>query len=101
MAHALLGISYRNLGETSLATESTRKAYELRERSEREKLTIESFYYQIVTGDIGKGASPMNSGRSAICVILCRRPTSAASTWFSGNTISAGRSPRGPPPRTG
>jgi len=55
MAHALLGMSYRNLGESSLATQSTQRAYELRERvSEREKLTIESFYYQIVTGDMEK-----------------------------------------------
>jgi eukaryotic-like serine/threonine-protein kinase len=55
MAHALLGMRYRNLGESSLATQSTQRAYELRERvSEREKLTIESFYYQIVTGDMEK-----------------------------------------------
>ena len=48
-------MSYRNLGETTLAAENTRKAYELRERvSEREKLTIESFYYQIVLGDLEK-----------------------------------------------
>jgi eukaryotic-like serine/threonine-protein kinase len=55
MAYASLGNSYSNLGETSLGAENTRKAYELRERvSEREKLYIESHYYQHVTGDLEK-----------------------------------------------
>jgi eukaryotic-like serine/threonine-protein kinase len=43
MAYVSLGRSYDNLGETSLAAENTRKAYELREQvSEREKFYIES-----------------------------------------------------------
>ena len=47
----------RNLGETSLAAENTRKAYELRERvSEREKFYIESHYYVICHRRPGKGA---------------------------------------------
>jgi len=55
MAYASLGTSYGNLGETSLAAENTRKAYELRERvSEREKFYIESHYYSVVTGDLEK-----------------------------------------------
>ena len=54
-AYGLLGVSYDNLGETTLAAENTLKAYELRERvSERERLTIESFYYQLVLGDFEK-----------------------------------------------
>ena len=49
------GRAIRILGETSLAAENTRKAYELRDRvSEREKFYIESHYYQIVTGDLEK-----------------------------------------------
>jgi DNA-binding winged helix-turn-helix (wHTH) protein/tetratricopeptide (TPR) repeat protein len=55
MAYARLGTCYLNLEEPSLATESTKKAYELRERvSEREKFYIESHYYQVVTGDLEK-----------------------------------------------
>jgi tetratricopeptide (TPR) repeat protein len=55
MAYATLGADYSNLGETSLASENTKKAYELRERlSEREKFYIESHYYQYVTGDLEK-----------------------------------------------
>jgi serine/threonine protein kinase/Flp pilus assembly protein TadD len=55
MAYADLGVSYANLGETTLAAENTRKAYELRERvSEPEKFYIESHYYHIVTGDLEK-----------------------------------------------
>ncbi len=55
MAYALLGTCQRNLGETSLAAQNMRKAYELRERaSEREKFEIESDYYNSVTGDLEK-----------------------------------------------
>jgi tetratricopeptide (TPR) repeat protein len=53
MAYVLLGESYENLGESSLAAENIRKAYELRERvSEQEKLYIESDYDLFVTGDL-------------------------------------------------
>jgi DNA-binding winged helix-turn-helix (wHTH) protein/Flp pilus assembly protein TadD len=55
IAYAGLGTTYYNLGETSLAAQNARKAYELRDRvSEREKLSIESLYYQVVTGDLEK-----------------------------------------------
>jgi eukaryotic-like serine/threonine-protein kinase len=55
LAYASLGISYSNLGETSLASENIRKAFELRDRvSQREQLSIESYYYLDVTGDIEK-----------------------------------------------
>jgi eukaryotic-like serine/threonine-protein kinase len=50
MAYARLGTNYFNLGEEARAIESTRKAYELRERaSEREKLYIASHYQDYVT----------------------------------------------------
>ena len=55
MAHARLGMSYRNLGETTTGAENMRKAYELRERaSEPERFYIESHYYQIVPGNLEK-----------------------------------------------
>ena len=55
MAYASLGLTYLNIGESSLAAENTRKAYELRERvSEREKFSLESLYYESVTGDLEK-----------------------------------------------
>jgi serine/threonine protein kinase/Flp pilus assembly protein TadD len=55
MAYASLGTNYYNLGETRQGAENTRQAYELRERvSEREKLYIESHYYEFVTGDLEK-----------------------------------------------
>jgi serine/threonine protein kinase/Tfp pilus assembly protein PilF len=54
-AYAGLGMCFAVLGESSLAAEDSRKAYELRDRvSEREKLRIESNYYLNVTGDIEK-----------------------------------------------
>jgi eukaryotic-like serine/threonine-protein kinase len=53
MAYASLGTSYNNLGETSLAAENIRKAYDLREHvSDREKFYIESHYFQFVTNDL-------------------------------------------------
>ena len=53
MAYLRLGQSYQPLSELTRAAESTRKAYELRERtSEQEKLEISSFYELIVTGNL-------------------------------------------------
>jgi Tfp pilus assembly protein PilF len=55
MAYAMLGPAFRNLGENSLATQSTKKAYDLRDRvSEREKFYISSHYEMLVTGDLLK-----------------------------------------------
>src|SRR5271165_6465736 len=55
MAYAILGTMYHNLGEKDLASENTRKAYELRTRvSEWEKFYIESHYHHFVTGDLEK-----------------------------------------------
>jgi serine/threonine protein kinase/tetratricopeptide (TPR) repeat protein len=55
MAYASLGTSNHHLGETTLAAENTRKAYELRDRvSEREKFYIETHYHEFVTGDLEK-----------------------------------------------
>jgi serine/threonine protein kinase/tetratricopeptide (TPR) repeat protein len=54
-AYSLLGVGYHNLGQLNLGAESTRKAYELRERvSERERFGIETSYYNFVIGDLGR-----------------------------------------------
>jgi DNA-binding winged helix-turn-helix (wHTH) protein len=54
MAYARLGNCYRLVGEPTLAAETTRKAYDLRERvSELEKFYIESHYYQ-TAGELEK-----------------------------------------------
>ena len=55
MAQLRLAITYFNLNEPSLAFQGFRKAYELRDRvSERERLTIESYYYAFATGELEK-----------------------------------------------
>ncbi|MDE3136218.1 MAG: protein kinase [Acidobacteriota bacterium] len=55
MAYAALGTAYVTLGETSLAAENTKKAYDLRDRvSEQEKFYISSHYDWLVTGDLLK-----------------------------------------------
>ena len=54
-AYSALGITYSNLREPGLASESLQKAYELRERvSEREKFRISANYYLLVTGELEK-----------------------------------------------
>jgi eukaryotic-like serine/threonine-protein kinase len=54
-AHAQLGISYSDLGESVSATASTTEAYRLRDRtSEREKLFITALYDRQVTGNLEK-----------------------------------------------
>ncbi len=58
IAYAALGNAYNNLGEDGLAAKNTRRAYELRQRtSERERLYIESHYYEFVTGDLTKATT--------------------------------------------
>jgi len=55
VAYLVIGFRYWTLGESSLANENIRKAYELRGGvSEREKLWIESLYQRAVTGDLNK-----------------------------------------------
>jgi len=53
IAYDQLGGAYGSIGETALAVENTRKAFELRGRaSELEKLNIEADYYWGVTGNV-------------------------------------------------
>jgi serine/threonine protein kinase/tetratricopeptide (TPR) repeat protein len=53
MAYAVLGMGYWNQGQSGLAAENIRKAFELRGRvTEQEKLIIEADYYSIVTGNL-------------------------------------------------
>jgi eukaryotic-like serine/threonine-protein kinase len=53
--YALLGIIYSNIGESSLAAENMRKAFDLRNRvSEQEKLALEPAYRKVVLGDLEK-----------------------------------------------
>jgi len=55
IASAYLGIAHGNLGRTTLADESLKKAYDLRDRaSEREKYFISTFYYSMVTEELEK-----------------------------------------------
>jgi serine/threonine protein kinase/tetratricopeptide (TPR) repeat protein len=54
-AYGALGVIYGDLGQTARAREYIAKAFALRERtSEREKLRIAAFYYDWVTGELGK-----------------------------------------------
>ena len=80
MAYARLGTSYANMGESTLAAESTRKAYEMREGvSEGEKFYIDSHYYQVVIGDQEKPVKCINSGPKPIREIGVRcRPCSTS-----------------------
>jgi Flp pilus assembly protein TadD len=60
VAYSELGFSHSSLGESKLASENMRKAFELRERtSEYEKLLIEAHYYFIGTGDLEKAQRTM------------------------------------------
>jgi len=53
LAYAWLGLSYANLGESSVAADYNRKAYELRDRtSEAEKYFITSRFHKAVTGNM-------------------------------------------------
>jgi serine/threonine protein kinase/tetratricopeptide (TPR) repeat protein len=55
MAHALLGLWYSVIGESTLSAESTSKAYRLRGRtSDRERFFITTVYDRQVTGNLEK-----------------------------------------------
>jgi eukaryotic-like serine/threonine-protein kinase len=55
VAYARLAQSYANTGQSALATENIKQAFERRERaSELEKLYISSHYYEIASGEIDK-----------------------------------------------
>src|SRR3989449_10231451 len=55
VAYARLGQAYNNTGQSALASENTRQAFERRERaSELEKLYISTHYYANVTGEVDK-----------------------------------------------
>lgn len=57
-AYQDLGFAYGNLSESTLSSNAIQKAYELRDRvSEQERLSIESAYYFIVTGNLEKSRS--------------------------------------------
>jgi eukaryotic-like serine/threonine-protein kinase len=57
MSYRAMSAIYGNLNEDERAAENARKAYELREKvSERERFSIEAFYYQTVTGELEKAA---------------------------------------------
>jgi len=53
MAHAMLGRMYGDTGESALAAQSTKRAYEFRNRaSDRERFFIVASYDAVVTGDL-------------------------------------------------
>ncbi len=62
IAYVGIAISYSNLNEAGRAAENARKAYDLREKvGEWERLTIESTYYAIATGELEKAAQVFES----------------------------------------
>ena len=57
-AYSGISFAYSNIGESTLAAENARRAFDLREgASEREKLLIEESYYGVATGDLMKERS--------------------------------------------
>jgi serine/threonine protein kinase/tetratricopeptide (TPR) repeat protein len=55
VAYTILGVTYNNVGEISLATENLGKGFELRKRaSESERYSISGLYYSLVTEETNK-----------------------------------------------
>ncbi len=55
IGYTILGVTYNNVGELSLAAENLRKGFELRERtSENERYSISGLYYSLVTEETNK-----------------------------------------------
>jgi eukaryotic-like serine/threonine-protein kinase len=84
MAHSHLGRCYANLGESVLAAESIRKAYELRKRaSDREQFYITVNYQRQVPGNLQKA-------REAAELWAQTYPRDATSHGTLGGTIDQG-----------
>ncbi len=63
VAYKEVGISYYTVGELGRASEYYAKAFRLREHaSERERLSITSFYYENVTGELEKAVQTYKAG---------------------------------------
>ena len=93
-AYASLGVSYYALGESNLAAENVRKAYELRERtSERERLSIESSYHMYVTGNLEKARKYANFGRKPIREMTHQQTFLASSIAFWDSLSLPSRGP--------
>jgi tetratricopeptide (TPR) repeat protein len=85
MAYARLGTNYFNMGQDTRAIESTRKAYELRERaSEREKLYITSHYQDYLTRNTEAARTTYELWPARIRGTMSLRPTLGFCTRFSG-----------------
>ncbi len=79
LAYGALGSAYTNLGESNLAQENDRKAFELRgEVSERERLGIEAGYYWNVAGDL-------EEARDAYELLVQTYPRDSAAHFNLGN----------------
>ena len=79
VAYGGLFAAYGNLGESNLAQENAKKAYELRgETSERERLGIEAIYNWGVTGDLEKA-------RDAYELLLRTYPRDSSAHFNLGN----------------
>ncbi len=62
IAYVGMSTSYSNLNEAGRAAENAQKAYSLREKvTEWERLTIESIYYALATGELEKAAQVLES----------------------------------------
>jgi Flp pilus assembly protein TadD len=61
-AHAMLGIGYSVVGESTLSREHMRKAHELRDRvSDRERFGIVTLYHRDVTGNLQREEETLQS----------------------------------------
>ncbi len=79
VAYGALSAAYTNLGESNLAQENVKKAFELRgEVSERERLGIEALYYWNVAGDLEKA-------RDAYELLVQTYPRDSAAHFNLGN----------------
>ena len=77
MSYRTMAAIYGNLDEGERAAENARKAYDLREKvSERERFSIEAYYYQTVTGELERRRRFTGCGSKPT-----RRTTCLTRTW--------------------
>jgi hypothetical protein len=80
MAYAALGRLYGDIGESGIAADYTRKAYDLRERtSEPENYFISTSFHMVVTGNMEKAEQTCE-----LCIQAYPRSPWTPHTFLSG-----------------
>src|SRR5262249_17837395 len=90
IAYTILGVTYNNVGELSLAAENLRKGFALRERtSENERYSISGLYYSLVTEETNKANDVYEDCARAYPSNFVPKSNLGANYYYLGQIVKA------------